>query len=379
MTALARHREAVADRPVAKPERVRRQVFVCGDLHNLGDLQLLLQNLALTGGRGGVVRRWAPLPPAVVRRVEAAGGVLVSGRSLLGFARAAFGARLVLGGGQLVRDNVALAALLGLLLTVWSARLGGGRFETRGLGVSLIRSPLRACLWRAILSCCDTVHLRDAASARQFAQLLPGRAYVVDADMAFLPVPGSHAITPGRGARRWIVIAPCVDPGEGRSLEGAGLDAALAAALGALPEARVVIACHDPRAAMDRAAAARLVARWPDHAVEVRDGYDLDALIALYREAALVLTNRLHALIFAILADAPVVAIADGTAKVHGLAERLAVPVLPQHGAAEAEACVVAALGFDRALRAQRRQDLALAAAGNLESGALVGASAGSA
>ncbi|WP_043971509.1 polysaccharide pyruvyl transferase family protein [Novosphingobium sp. P6W] len=349
--------------------QMRRQVFVCGDLHNLGDLKLLLQNLALTGGRGGLVRRWAPLPAAVERQVEAAGGVLVSGKAIPAFARQAFGAQLVFGGGQLVRDNVSIPSLLGLLVGVLSARLGGGSLVTRGLGVSAIRSPMRRVLWRAVLSLCKVVNLRDEASARNLARLAPGKVHAVNADMVFLPTAGAHTISPGRGERRWIVIAPCIDGSEGRTIEGDALDVALEAALSALPGARVVIACHDPRDGMDKAAAARLVARWPEHEITVLGGYELEPLIALYREAALVLTNRLHALIFAILAEAPALAIEDGTAKVRVVADRFVIPVLPRDRPEAARQCVAQALGFDREGRAAMRQDLARKAAGNLDQG----------
>ncbi|WP_330702114.1 polysaccharide pyruvyl transferase family protein [Novosphingobium resinovorum] len=350
----------------ARSAKARRQVFVCGDLHNLGDLKLLLQNLALTGGRGGLVRRWAPLPAAVERQVAEAGGELADGRAVIGFARRAFGAEVVLGGGQLVRDNVSHFALLGLLLAVASARLGGGRLVTRGLGVSAIRSPLRRLLWRAVLRNCGRINLRDDASARNLARLLPGKAHAVHADMVFLPAAGGQAISPGRGPRRWIVVAPCVDGSEGRSIEGGALDVALAAAQATLPHAGIVIVCHDPREYMDKAVAARLAARWTDRQVAVVDGYDLATLIAIYREAALVMTNRLHALIFAVLADAPALAIEDGTAKVRVVADCFAVPVLPREGAGEARACVAAALAGDLAGRARMRQELAVRAAGNL-------------
>lgn len=343
-----------------------REIFVCGDLHNLGDLKLLLQNLALTKGRGGIVRRWAPLPDQIERQVAEAGGVLVPGKAILAFARRAFGARIIFGGGQLVRDNVSIVSLLGLLAAVLSARLGGGRLVTRGLGVSVVRSPLRRLLWRAVLSCTDTVNLRDKASARNLVGLLPGKAHAVNADMVFMPTSGRHAVVPGAGERQWIVVSPCVDDSEGRSLEGVALDAAIAAAIVALPRARVIIACHDPREGMDKAAAARLVARWPAQNVTILDGYDLDALIRLYREAALVLTNRLHALIFAILAETPVVAIEDGTAKVRVVADRFAIPVLSQKEAAVARQRVDEALTFDRDRQRQVRAELAIEAAANL-------------
>ncbi|MFC0205261.1 polysaccharide pyruvyl transferase family protein [Novosphingobium soli] len=344
----------------------RRQVFVCGDLHNLGDLKLLLQNLALTGGRGGIVRYWAALPAPVVRQVEAAGGVLVPGRPLLGFARHALGAEIVLGGGQLVRDNVAIRALLGLALAVLCARAGGGRLVTRGLGVSAVRSPLRRLLWRLVLRAAGTLNLRDELSARHLAGLLPGRRGAVHADMAFLPLEGAPAPVPGPGARRWIVVAPCVDAGECRGLDGAALDAAVAAALALCPGAGLVIACHDPH--RDRAAATALAARWQAHAPRIADGYDLGALCGLYGEAALVVTNRLHALVFALLADAPALAIEDGSAKLRALAERFGVPLLPQAQEREPRAadCVAAALAFDRSHRARLRQEMAGAAAGNL-------------
>ncbi|WP_285019481.1 polysaccharide pyruvyl transferase family protein [Novosphingobium sp. fls2-241-R2A-195] len=347
-------------------DHVRRQVFVCGDLHNLGDLKLLLQNLALTDGRGGIVRRWAPLPVQVERQVAEAGGELVSGRALLGFAYKAFRSQIVLGGGQLVRDNVSVLALVGLLLAVVSARLGGGGLVTRGLGVSIIRSPLRRVLWRAILAQCPLVNLRDEGSGRNLVRLLPGKAQACHADMVFLPTVGVHAITPGRGLRRWIVVAPCADASEGRSIEGAALDAVVAEALHRLPNAGLAIACHDPRANMDNAVAARLVARWPDREIVVLDGYDLARLVELYREAALVVTNRLHALIFAILADAPALAVEDGTAKVRVVADHFAVPVVLQEDRTAVATCLEAALGFDRVLRARTRQDLAQKAARNL-------------
>lgn len=353
--------------PGKHPARpMRPQVFVCGDLHNLGDLKLLLQNLALAQGRGGLVRRWGKLPDAVVRQVEQAGGKVVSGKRVLAFAARAFGREVVFGGGQLVRDNVSIPSLLGLLLAAWSARIGGGRFVTRGLGVSAIRSPVRRLLWRAILANCTLVNLRDETSARHLASLLPGKPLAVNADMVFLPTE-SISTGPSSAARpRWVVVAPCVDGSEARSLEGEALEATLAAALAVLPDARIAIACHDPRDCMDRPVAHRLAARWSEHDPAIFDSFDLSRLTDLYREAALVVTNRLHALIFAVLADAPVLAIEDGTAKVRVVADRFSIPVLSRHSADEARDRVGAALDFDRSHRARVRGDMAFRAALNL-------------
>ncbi|MFT4056672.1 MAG: polysaccharide pyruvyl transferase family protein [Novosphingobium sp.] len=344
----------------------RRQVFVPGDLHNLGDLKLVLQNLAVSQGQGGLVRYWAPLPAAIVRQVAEAGGELTPGKRVFHFARRAFGADLVIGGGQIVRDNVSIASMLGLALAAVSARIGGGRVLTRGLGVSAIRSRSRRFLWRMVLRRCAVVNVRDAASARNLGDLLPGKAVAVHADMVFLPT--STHLSPEREApARWIVVAPCDDGSERRSLDGAALDAVLDAAQAALPEARVAIACHDPRESMDKASAARLASRWQGRQPHVVDSFELATLTQLYREAALVVTNRLHSLIFAILADAPALAIEDGTAKVRVVADDFAIPLIGREEAGKAGAKVAAALAFDGTARAQVRQELARRAALNLD------------
>jgi polysaccharide pyruvyl transferase WcaK-like protein len=355
-------------RPVAKAATgaVRRQVFVAGDLHNLGDLKLLLQNLALTHGRGGAVRRWADLPDAIVRQVGEAGGELVPGRRVLSFARRAFGAELVIGGGQLVRDNVSIPSLLGLAIAAISARIGGGRVVTRGLGVSAIRSRLRRLLWRVVLGTCSVVNVRDKVSARNLADLLPGKPVAVNADMVFLSTPASHAAIQRGGEQRWIVVAPCEDGGERRSLDGPALDAVLEAALAALPRARIAIACHDPRESMDKASASRLAARWSSRNPQVFDSFELGVLTDLYRDAELVVTNRLHSLIFAVLAEAPALAIEDGTSKVRVVADDFAINVVAREDADGAAGLVAAALSFDRDQRARVRLDLARRAALNL-------------
>lgn len=344
----------------------RRLVFVCGDLHNLGDLKLLLQNLALSCGDGGLVRRWAALPPEIERQVAAAGGELIAGRRILGCARRCYGAEIVFGGGQLVRDNVSCAALFGLWLAVISARLGGGRLTTRGLGISRIRSAHHRFWWRRILGAAKTIHVRDTASAENLKTLLPNKDCAVHADMVLLETGTGPAVEALPRAQAWLVIAPCADGSEGRSFEGAATDAIVRAAVTALPGVHVVIACHDPRAHMDKAVAARLVSRWSDLKIGVHDGYDLEALCRLYRNAALVITNRLHALIFAILADAPVIAVDDGTAKVRSVADPFAVPVRARDDTGDGSAQVQQALAYDRAARQSVREEMARRAAGNL-------------
>lgn len=343
-----------------------KQIFLCGDLHNLGDLKLLLQNLALTEGRGGDVRFWAPLPAAIVKQVEAANGRLVSGKNILSFMRRAYGAQLVFGGGQLARDNVSIASLTGLLLAVWSAKLGGGRLGTRGLGISAIRTPLRRLLWKAILSASAIVNLRDQASAKNLRDLLPQKPFSVNADMVFLPTSGARWLKESASLQKWIIIAPCADESEGRSIEGASLDAAVECALQKCPGAKLLIACHDPREFMDKAVALRLLERWRDRDIKVLESYELEPLVSAYKDAALVLTNRLHSLIFGLLSGAPVLPIEDGTSKVQVVAEEFALPVLSKNQETDIADYVDRAIQFDRDARAKVIHALGARAANNL-------------
>lgn len=352
-------------------------LMVCGDLSNLGDLALLAQNLevARRDGRRALVRRYAPLPPEVEAQVMAAGGAFVDGRRPLAFLRAAWGRDVVIGGGQLVRDNVSLRALAILAAGIAAARAGGGRVTARGLGVGRLRDPARRRLWGAILGRCDRVAVRDAGSAAAARDLAPRAPVVLAADMAFLPsrlhgtIRGPNGPTDGTREDGLILVAPCLDPGEGRSMEGPGLAALLALAREAVGPGRAVLACHDPRPGMDGLAADRIAAGLPATPFDRLDGYALETLLAAYRGAALVVTNRLHATIFSLLSGAPVLVVADGTAKTREACEAFAIPSVDLTGPPDEAglgAAVAAALGFDRAARAAALADASRRAELNL-------------
>lgn len=342
----------------------RPLLFFCGDLHNLGDLALLLQNLeAAPPTRRLYVRRWSPLPDAIEAQVAAAGGILVSGRGAA-FLALAFRSDIVIGGGQLVRDNVSLASLVTQLAAGLAARGGGGRVETRGLGVGRITRAIPRLLWRLLLRLAPVVRVRDEASARNAAALVGEGRVRLTADMAFLPGRLHARASPDTPARH-ILIAPCTDPGEDRAFDGPGLPL-LAAALGkALPDLPIAYAAHDPRPGMDAQAAEALAARGlagrpPAH------GWSLPALLADYHAAALVVTNRLHAIIFALLAGRPVLIVDDGNSKTAAIATRFAIPSVSLVRNGDVSAAVDVALRYDRAARAETLATMARAAAANL-------------
>jgi polysaccharide pyruvyl transferase WcaK-like protein len=360
--------------PVSDRASGRPLVFVCGDLHNLGDLALLLQNLEVARGSGRPlrVRRWQPLPEAIERQVRDAGGTLFDGRSTGATLAAARGADVVIGGGQLVRGNVSPRSLLALVALAATARATGGSVVCRGLGVSRIGGGLPRWLWRTLFAMVRKARVRDAASQRNIASVCAPGKVSLTADMAFLDSALHARLAHGETtAGDTIIVAPCIDASEGRSIEGPAFAAAVAAAERRLGGARLAFACHDPRPGMDRTAAERLVAQLPPGTDPlIHDGYTLDTLFALYRSAGLVITNRLHAAIFSVLGDRPLLVIDDGAHKIAALAERFAIPSIPASTTLtpeEADRLVAAAIDFDRPARAERRAAMAAAAQHNLD------------
>lgn len=352
-------------------ERTKRPLLlICGDLHNLGDLALTLQNLELAraDGRTAYVRRWAQLPDAIEAQVKAAGGALINGRAPAALLAVAARADIVIGGGQLVRDNISHKALALLFAAVCATRAAGGTVTTRGLGVSRVQSRLRRLLWRGVLRLCDRINVRDAGSVRNALLLSAPNRVALTADMAFLPTTLHDRLHHSGAPGNTLLIAPCRDGSEGRSLDGPGFAAVLAAARAALPCREIAFACHDPRTGMDGAAADAIDAAYALDGVRL-EGYGLDALFSAYTDAALVITNRLHSVVFALLAERPVLVVDDGTHKIASVAELFDLPVaqhMQAYAPAEAQALVARALAPDRAGWGTRKAELAGAAGRHL-------------
>lgn len=344
----------------------RNQLFVCGDLCNLGDLALLLQNLEIArrDGRDAVVRRWAPIPDEIVTQVEAAGGRLLNGQDLRSFLAVAVRSDMVIGGGQLIRDNVSLRSLLFLVAGTLAVRRGGGMISTRGLGVSIIRDVKRAFLWRQVLKRAEDIRVRDLASRTNALELLPKAKVRLTADMAFLPS-ALHAHAAGRSGGQRILIAPCIDGSENRDMDGPVLKQLVDAARRRFPDAEIVFACHDPRPGMDGFAADTLIRSLGLASSRKFDGYDLRGLLAEYQGAALVITNRLHSVIFSLLMRKPVLVVSDGAKKIEAVASQFSVPLVSL-GANNADSAVDAALTGDANVREAALSKMADLAALNI-------------
>ena len=338
----------------------RGVILICGDLCNLGDLALAAQNIALERRRGRAVhvRTWGALPPAVDRQIRDWGADLFDGRDLGALLARARQCDLIFGGGELVRRNMSLRSLIWLRLAAAVVRRSGGSIAARGLGVGPV-DPVRRGLWRGIFRGARSIAVRDQRSAANLEGTVTEQGNVtVAADMAFLGDGLARRAVAGP-LQRAILIAACVDPGEGRAAAPFRIAQAVEVAQRLLPGAPLYMVSHDARPGMDGDAAAQIVAASGLAAQTFDAGYDLGALLGLYRDAALVITNRLHAGIFAVLFERPLLVLDDGNPKLGVLTDMLGVPSIPASGAvggAPVSAQVADALGFDRKKRRAARE-----------------------
>ena len=351
--------------PVVQASRHGRPplLLVGGDPRNLGDLALLAQNLGVARqeGRKAIVRTWGAMPATIVSQIRDWGGEPVDGSNLSALLAASRGADIIIGGGEMIRANTSLRALIWLWLAVRTARASGGSVSARGLGVSPV-AGWHARLWRGILRPASHIAVRDNRSAGNLRRLLPGRPPIVAADMAFhgdglraLTASASAGASPLAGA---IIIAPCIDASEARGLDADALATVCRAAQGHFPDAPLVLVCHDERHGADSAAAQHLRQQTGLDATIFLPGGDLASLLAVYREAALVITNRLHAGIFAVLHERPLLVLDDGNAKLGILTETLGCPGTHAGNDAAMTKKVAEALTFDRESRATIRAAL---------------------
>ena len=313
---------------------IRDALLLAENLDNVGDFALLEQ--AIHGLRrnpkiGAIaVRQWGKPDPEIVSRLDVLGvkvvaaktvGALWPGRKLLLYP-----------GGQAIRGNASPASMLAMGITVALSRLAGGRRAALAIGASEIAEPKIRKAWQAVLSRFDLVACRDARSLERVRALTDAPRLELTNDLVFAPSP-LHAALSSSGKADHLIIAPCCDASEDRILDPertAALARSIALHSGV---SSILIVCHDPRPGMDTEIA-RAIARAATDAglqdITVMATANLDRVAAAYGSAAAVLTNRLHSVIFGLLAGKPVFAIDDGNDKVRTFAQRFDVPMLPQ-------------------------------------------------
>jgi polysaccharide pyruvyl transferase WcaK-like protein len=313
-------------------------VVSSGDLHNIGDLALLLQCADGIRRRYGsariTARQWARPHQCVLAQLEAHEIGLLDGKDLVGAARAAAGSLVVVGGGQMVRDNASIASLASLAMMMEVARATGGQCAVIGCGVDDLKTRPRRRLWRRMLGKAALATVRDAASLAAAKSLLGERANIqLTADLAFSPSALHDDLKRGVVDDASLVIAPCADASEGRKVDVEDLSDAVAVSARRLRISKVHVVAHDARAQMDPVIARPITEavrrKAPGVEVSTLFTYDLNSVLRLYRGASLIVTNRLHAIIFGLIAGKPLYVLDDGTAKTRAAAARFAIPIGP--------------------------------------------------
>ncbi len=310
-------------------EPIERAIIIAENLHNLGDLALLLQCASGIEQHLGVkhlfVRQWNDPPAEVVRQLDDARISVLPGKRVLRTVGTIRRSLLVMSGGQVARDNGGLAAMVNMAILVRLARLAGGRLAILACGFSHLKRRRHRVIWRRILRAATLVTVRDIASGAEVRQLCPQAAPIVTADLMFMPSP-LHAKLLARAGAPHVVIAPCVDTSEGRSIDPARLAAVAAQACRVAGVARVCLVAQDARPGMDMriipAIAEALHALHPELAVAIVAGYRLDDVLRAYAASALTITNRLHPAIFSLIAERPVLVVDDRTPKLEMMARR---------------------------------------------------------
>lgn len=323
------------------PVPPRRAVCLVGDLCNLGDA-FLAETQALHLARDGVrvcVAPYQPAPPGMAAHFARRGLEVLPLRARpLAFLRACLRSDVYLGGGHAVREGVSIGWLVLAAAGAWLARSGGRRVALVGAGVTPVRRPFRKRLWRAVLRCCDTLNVRDPASAAALAALAPRlhERVRVRNDVAFLAefAPGTGAARAGEGPRV-ALVSPALDALEGRAPDTRGL----LRLIGALHRRgrldAVCVLAHDVRPRLDGSACAELalrVFRELGIPATLANGDIGSRLLDSYRAASLVITGRLHGLVAGALLGKPVLYTADAAAKLAPFGDRFGFPCVRPEG-----------------------------------------------
>ncbi len=310
-------------------------VILCaGDLHNVGDFALLGQAVEAVRrhlpGTPIHVRQWSRLDGSVTDQLEQLGVSVLQGKALGKCLLAARRALILVAGGQMVRDNASFASIAFLSMMMRTARLTRGATAVLACGVSELKKPSLRRLWRGMLKRSKALSTRDSTSQQRMSEIAGPTAEVrLSADLAFLPTRLHTALRSGAG-RDTLVIAPCQDASEGRSVNAGHLAAVALGLVRAAGLTRIVIAAHDSRPTMDPPVCQAVFETLAETDTEVvmLKSFVLSDFTAVYARAGIVVTNRLHAVIFGLIAGATPVVLNDGGAKTLDAARVYSLPVL---------------------------------------------------
>ena len=285
----------------------RRALIYAGDAQNVGDIAIAFathQLLTEAGIDEIAILQWN-IPDEIARdEFSQLPMPIISSKSMRALWKS-LGSLQIIGGGQMVRNNQSIAAVALLLIRVILARITCGKVVALGIGVSYLENKPLKFLWMIILRLCNAVCVRDRASFANATKM--GIRPILTGDLVFL----ARSIFDTRNPlRNSIVVAPCVDPSEGRYVNYQHISALIAAIHKPYPDARLIGALHDER--LDRQALIEISERCGVSFDDIYDSGRPADFASLYGNSLLTITNRLHAIIFSIRSGAAVICCNDG-------------------------------------------------------------------
>lgn len=311
--------------------KASRDVWIFAEaLDNIGDFALLRQAVEGLRGLEGIgaiaVRQWHPPMPTIAAELAVAGVGVLGAKSLKALWP---GRRLLLyAGGQVVRPNASPVDLSAMAVTAIASQLLRGRRAALAIGASTLEATTAQRQWSAILGKFPLIAARDRVSQDRLCALLGHDKVCLTDDLAFLPGQLHNSLARSAPAAH-LLVAPCSDPGEGRILNPSAVAHLAEAVAEACPAPNTLLLAHDPRPGMDTDIS-QAIARTMTVDSHCVAATTLGVATSCYASASAVLTNRLHAMIFGILANKPVFVINDGNSKVAEFARRFEVPILDQ-------------------------------------------------
>lgn len=285
----------------------RRALIYAGDAENVGDLAIAFathQLLTEAGFDEIAILQWN-IPDKVARDEFAQIPLpIISSKSMSAISNS-LGSLQIIGGGQMARNNQSIAAIALLLFRVVLGRITFGKVIALGIGVSHLENTVLKLMWTTILRLCHAVCVRDRASFANVTKM--GIRPILTGDLVFLE---NSIFNTNRPTKNSIVVAPCVDPSEGRYVNYQHISALIAAIHKRYPDARLVGALHDER--LDRQALIEISEKCEISFEDVYDSGRPADFASLYEKSIITITNRLHSIIFSIKSDAAVICCNDG-------------------------------------------------------------------
>lgn len=209
---------------------------------------------------------------------------------------------LVIAGGQLLNGRKFPLSLIFLLALALASRCLGGKVIMIGVGTRLVSQyPFARAVARALAQTCALITVRDASSVADLVSSgVPANSIRLTSDVAW-----SYVKFPvNEPDRSKVVVAVHRDPGESHIAEGAVLDL-VRELVEVLGDRQIVLAAHDCREKFDAGLLKNLESRLPEGCTTAVLQSADDAL-ALYADAALVISSRMHPLIIGLASGAQI-------------------------------------------------------------------------